>query len=125
MKMTDTRKKSDDMALDSLFEAARDAVPEPTQDFMARLAADADAEAPNFEWAAPTVAAPSFFTRASRWITATGLGGSAALGVWIGVASTDLLNELIYVDAAADDLTLSDFLPAADLASLAEIGADG
>lgn len=125
MKMTDTRKTSEAMALDRLFEAARDAVPEPTPDFMARLAADADNEAPKFKWAAPTVAEPSFYTRASRWLTAAGLTGSAALGVWIGVASTDLLNELIYFDAAADDLTLSDFLPAADLASMAEIGADG
>ena len=125
MKMTDTRKTSDDMALEWMFEAAREAAPEPTEDFMARLAADADAETPNFEWAAPTVAAPSFIKRASRWLTAAGLGGSVALGVWIGVASTDLLNDLIYFDAGADDLMISDFLPAADLASLAEIGADG
>lgn len=124
--MTEKHSHPDDTALEMLFEAAREVAPAPSPDFMSRLAADAVSAAPEFSWVTPkTHKAQSFVARASRWMTATGLAGSAALGVWIGMASPELIDEILYLDATNDEIALSDFLPSADLSEFAKIGAGG
>ena len=104
--------QKDEAALDALFDAGRSNAPEPTPDFMARLAADA-------EMALPRTVNPATPSPAPRvhWLTgfftASGLSGAAVLGVWIGFAMPETLDSFSLT--TDDSVALSTFLPGADL----------
>lgn len=112
--MTDNR-THEDAALDLMFEAARSQSPRLKPDFLARLEADALAEA---EALTPRPvakpAAPSLWDRLLPLVTASGLTATTALGVWIGLAMPDTLNTLLLQDA-----TLTSWLPTDDSTLLA------
>ena len=108
-----------DQALEALFSAAKDAAPAPTPDFMARLAMDADAALPEPEIPA-RAPAPSLLASLNGLFAASGLTGAAALGVWIGFVMPETLNTLVDGFALDDTVSLSAFLPGADLAALSE-----
>ena len=92
MKMTDP---NNDM-LDDLFAEVRSVAPEPSEDLIARVLADAVAPLPK-----PVVPPPSLFTRAldliGGWPAAGGLVAATMTGLWVGVAPP----------AAVEDLTAS------------------
>ena len=108
MKMTDDRR--DDDALDALLGAACAQPPEPTDDFMARLMADADAAMPRPVPVATPVAKP-WFRDLKAWFAASGLSGAAVLGMWIGFVMPETVNTL----TVSDEVALYSFLPGADL----------
>lgn len=108
----------DDIALDTLFEAAREARPAPAPDFLARLQADADAALPRPAAPAPRTGTP-LLSRLGGLFAASGLSGAAALGVWIGFAMPDMLNLDSYV-TTDDTVGLYAFLPGADVTALGE-----
>jgi hypothetical protein len=110
---------NDDTALDTLFRAARNARPEPTPDFLARLRADADREMPGPAAPAPRAGTP-LMSRLGGILAASGLSGAAAFGVWIGFAMPDMLNIDTMVSSADDTIGLYAFLPGADLTALGE-----
>ena len=98
-----TEADKDMMALDALFAEARDVMPRPGDDLMARILADA---ATAMRPVAAPVAAPVWApgpTRSGWRSTLAAIGGWPALGgmalatmagVWIGVAPPDRLNTL-------------------------------
>lgn len=108
-----------DQALEALFSAAKDSAPAPTSDFMARLASDADAALPKPE-APTTTPSPSMLASLKGLFAASGLTGAAALGVWIGLVMPETLNTFVDGFAVDDTVSLSAFLPGADLAALSE-----
>ncbi|MEO9823439.1 MAG: hypothetical protein ABJF50_03355 [Paracoccaceae bacterium] len=108
-----------DQALAALFSAAKDNAPTPTPDFMERLACDADAALPKYETSAPAPA-PSILSSLKGLFAASGLTVAAALGVWIGLVMPETLNTLVDGFAVDDTVSLSAFLPGADLAALSE-----
>lgn len=111
-----------DAALDALFEAARQDAPTPRPDFMARLHADADAALPS-PAPAPrsTPTTPGLLSRLGGYFAVSGLTGAAALGVWIGFVMPDLIDSAFTATAGNDEpLSLSAFLPGADLTLLTE-----
>ena len=118
--MTGKRTK-DDTALDALFDAAGRHAPAPEPAFLARLQADAEQAMP-----APAKAVPvtqpqreSVVSRFRSYFAVSGLTGAAALGVWIGLVMPDLMYPTPeFTDD--DPLTLSVFLPGADLSLLTE-----
>ena len=111
--------RSDDPALDALFDAAREAAPEPTADFLARLQVDAEASLPRPQRTASPVRGP-LMSRLGGLFAASGLSGAAALGVWIGFAMPDLLNLETFAGGAEDSVGLYAFLPGADITTLGE-----
>ena len=113
------RDKSDDIALDALFGAAREARPEPSSEFLARLEADADAALPVPPRPRPVAHAP-LMARLGGIIAASGLSGAAALGVWIGFAMPDALNLDTFMVSTEDSVGLYAFLPGADVTALGE-----
>lgn len=112
----DTRQ---DQALDALFNAAKDDAPTPTPDFLARLASDADAALPKLEMPAPS-SAPSILANLKGLFAVSGLTSAAALGVWIGLVMPETLTMLTDGYATDETVSLSAFLPGADLAALSE-----
>lgn len=108
-----------DQALDALFAAAKNTSQAPSPDFLARLASDADAAMPKADTPLPTPA-PSLLTSLKGVFAASGLTGAAALGVWIGFVMPETLNTLFDGIALDDTVSLSAFLPGADLTALAE-----
>lgn len=114
MKMVDDRK--DDDALEALFSASRTHPPEMSDDFLARLTADADAALPG---PAPIAQAPAkpMFGNLKAWFAASGLSGAAVLGMWIGFVMPEMVNTV----ALSEDVALYTFLPGADL-SVPELG---
>jgi len=113
------REKSDDLALDALFGAARDATPDPSVGFLSRLEADADMLLPRQTQPIQVVRTP-LMTRLGGLFVATGLSGAAALGVWIGFAMPDLLNLDTFVSTVDESVGLYAFLPGADVTALGE-----
>lgn len=104
----------DDQVLDALFAEARERPAAPSPDFMARLAAEAEANLPR---AAPrAVQKPGRMTWLKGLFTASGLSGAALAGVWFGFAMPEALDTL---DFSADTtVALSTFLPSADLGAV-------
>lgn len=104
------------MALERLFDACEAVGPAPSEDFLARLVADAEAllpppplrdrpREPGFGWLA-------------RFFAASGLSGAAALGVWLGFVMPDVVGTMAADLAGDDSALLTTFLPGADLAAL-------
>lgn len=110
-----------DTALEALFDVAKNKPATPSADFMARLASDADAAMP--KPAPPSLTptqGPSLWANLSGLFAASGLTGAAALGVWIGFVMPETLNTFVDGYALDDTVSLSAFLPGADLAALSE-----
>ena len=98
--MTKTDRDDDDMMLESLFEAGRAEAPVPSQDLMARILADAQANMP----------APAPIVRAARpvrrgllagllaavggWPSVATMATATVAGIWLGFAQPDTLNTL-------------------------------
>lgn len=99
----------DDIALERLFAAGR-AGPQPTDDFMARILADAAQQA------APLPQAPrrrsgvlaTLLASIGGWPAAAGMATAAATGVWLGFSSPDLVDSYV---GAAGSVALGEFLP--------------
>lgn len=112
----------DDIALDTLFRTARDNAPEPGADFLARLAADADAHCPDpLTVARPAEVAPPRRTLFERWATALVFATTAAAGVVIGVALPETL-EVPGLSISGPTAEVSGFLPGYGIALLDEEG---
>lgn len=110
-----------DHALEALFDAAKSDAPAPTPDFMALLARDADNALPKPAASiAPPATSISVLSRLKGLFAASGLTGAAALGVWIGLVMPETLSALTDGFAADETVSLSAFLPSADLAALSE-----
>ncbi len=112
-------KQTEDPALEALFEAGRAQTAQPSDAFLARLAADADAALPQPETAPPSAPPQvSILSRFKTLFAASGLSGAAALGVWIGFAMPDIVTT---VSPLSEETTeLSAFLPGADLSVFIE-----
>lgn len=123
--MHDRYSRQDDQRLEQMFAASRAKTPQPDEAFMARLADDANAHVPKFQWATPPRATSTPLRGLQTLFAAAGLAGSAALGIWIGFVSPDLLNDTLLIGVTNDELALSDFFAGADLSSISDIGADG
>ena len=110
-----------DDALDKLFSAGRSG-PQPSDALMARIAADAVAQMPQPAALAPARRrrkvglAAGLMAMLGGWPALTGMASAAAAGVWIGIASPDLID--LYGTTTQDSYTLGDFLP--DIATLAD-----
>ena len=83
--------------LDEFFEAARNAPAHPSDDLMARVAADAAREAPRP--AQPARVRPGIFETLGGWPALGGLVTATVAGVWIGVANPLGVDPLDYVGA--------------------------
>lgn len=111
MKMVENTK--DDVALDALFAAARNTPPEVSDDFLARLNADADGALPTPKTKTSDTAPPAWFGNLKGWFAASGLSGAAVFGLWIGFVMPETITNLT---ATTDDtFELYTFLPGADL----------
>ncbi len=110
--------KEDDIALDALFAAAKSDPPRASEDFLARLNADAAATTPRPESLAREPTAPSLFDRFKGWFAVSGLSGAAALGVWIGFVMPEVVTTVSPL--SEDVIELSAYLPGADLSVLSE-----
>lgn len=110
--MTDDR--TDDDALDALFQTERSRRFEPTPDFMARLEADALTSVP-----VPVVRAnpePRHTSWLAGLFTASGLSGATLAGIWIGFAMPESFETFSLASDSSVELTA--FLPGADMDSL-------
>ena len=103
--------REEDEALEALFEASRAQTPAPSDDFLARLAAEADASVPVSERPVPT--ASPLFRNLKTWFAASGLTSAAVLGLWVGFVMPDMINTLSLT--TEDSVGLYTFLPGADL----------
>ncbi len=110
--------REDDIALDALFAAAKSETPKASEDFLARLNADAVAAMPRPEHLGRNPTAPSLFDRLKGWFAVSGLSGAAALGVWIGFVMPEVVNTVSPL--SEDVIELSAYLPGADLSVLSE-----
>ncbi len=111
--MTMDKKSQNDSALDALFAAGRNAEPKASDDFLARLSADADAALPTPAPAAPARGRDAFLGRFGGWFAASGLSGAAVLGVWIGFVMPETISA--YTALTEETVGLYTFLPGADL----------
>ncbi len=112
--MTDKR-PLDDSELDGLFAAAKADAPTPSDDLIARIMADAEAQA-----AGPApVSAPKLRRLAALlaaiggWPSAAGLATAAVAGLAIGLSAPDTLDTLSggYLALADGGYQLEDLLP--------------
>ncbi len=111
--------------LEALFKASRDNPVEPGPDFMARLIADADANAPKMG-ATPSPKKVSHWARpAQNWLAASGLTAATVLGVWIGILLPETQIADIWLTGDANEIDLTAFLPGADLSQFTDPEADG
>lgn len=109
--------KTEDAALDSLFDAARSDRPEPGADFLARLNADAVAAMPR-PVPGKTPRDVSIFSRLKTLFAASGLSGAAALGIWIGFVMPDLVAPFSMV--AEDTTGITAFMSDTEFTVLSE-----
>ena len=116
--MTDPQTE-DDLALESVFRAAREARPMPDADLMARLEADADSLVPLVIVSRPDHARRSFNPFAG-FFAASSLTGAAALGLWIGFVMPDTVTALTAFQATDEGFSLTEFLPATDFSLMSE-----
>lgn len=108
----------DDTALDALFAAAKSETPQASDDFLARLNADAMAARPRPAPLAAEATAPALSDRLKGWFAVSGLSGAAALGVWIGFVMPEVVTTVSPL--SEDVIELSAYLPGADLSVLSE-----
>lgn len=125
MKMTN--KAKDDAALEALFDSARKDSPDIAPDYLARLAADADAAISR-----QNVSPETTSTGAGLWskiiaalVPASGLAAATLAGVWIGfqVPSSGLTDSFAFADDA--DFDVSAFLPVVALSGFSDLEVDG
>lgn len=109
--------KTEDTALESLFDVARSNQPEPGPDFLARLNADAVAAVPRPVPVKKTREV-SIFSRLKTLFAASGLSGAAALGIWIGFVMPDLVAPFSMV--TEDTTGITAFMSDADFSVLSE-----
>ena len=125
MKMTDDTKN--DLALETLFQSARDEASGVTPDFMARLVADADAaiEEQNPRPVTASVEPGLWSKLINALVPVSGLAAATLTGVWIGfqVPSNGITDGLVFSDDA--DFDVSAFLPAAALSGFSDLEIDG
>lgn len=107
--------KDDDQGLNAYFEAGRDAAPQPSQALLARIMADAEAQAVQV----PALSRPALFSSLwaaiGGWPAAAGLVTATLVGLWIGVyqpAGLDLLADSYL--GSGEDSYLTDLMPAFD-----------
>jgi hypothetical protein len=124
MMMTNDAK--DDLALEALFEGARNNAPGLSPDFMARLEADADAVIAKQTTPMAVTTTISLWARiAAAMVPVSGLAAATLAGVWIGfhVPSSDFADGLAFGDSA--DFDVSAFLPAVALSGFSDLEVDG
>jgi hypothetical protein len=98
----------DDATLEALFEAARAEAPVPSEALLARIMADADAEAGLRDRPAPVPARRNrgliavVIGALGGWPAVAGMATATVAGIWVGFAAPDQLNTL------AGGLLLSD-----------------
>ncbi len=98
MKMTNDKHDMNDFDLDEVFASARRAEPVLSDDFMARILADAAMV--HEERSAPTVAKAletggflaMLWSMLGGWAGTGGLAAAAVAGLWIGIAPPDALS---------------------------------
>lgn len=110
--------KTEDIALDKLFAAAKSEMPSAPDAFLARLKADADTSLPKPTSLATTPSKPSVLENLKGWFAVSGLSGAAALGVWIGFIMPEVVTTISPL--SQDVVELSTYLPGADLSVLSE-----
>ena len=104
----------EDAALDALFASGHVDAPKASDDFLARLTADAHAALPR---PIPVVPPPAPFLGGLKgWFAASGLSGAAVLGVWIGFVMPDAISD--FTTLTDETVGLYTFLPGADLSAL-------
>ncbi|GKY88603.1 hypothetical protein [Sinisalibacter aestuarii] len=90
----------DDMALEALFEASRTEAPLPSEALLARIMADAEAEAAARERPAQSPVRPRTGVIAAvlgvlgGWPAVAGMVTATVAGIWVGFAAPDQLNTL-------------------------------
>ncbi len=110
-----TTDKRDEFGLDAYFTDAQNATPQPSEALLARIMADAEAQAVQ----APVPVRPARFTSLwaaiGGWPSAAGLVTATLVGVWIGVYQPAGLDQLAdsYL-GSGDDSYLVDLMPAFD-----------
>ena len=110
--MVSDRDNREDAALDALFAAADNARPVPSDAFLRRLEADADAAMPVTAGPAPVRGGQNDWLLGLKgFFAAAGLSGAAVLGLWIGFVMPDTLAPF----TAEESVGLYTFLPGADL----------
>lgn len=113
MKMTNDKTELNDFELDEVFAAARREAPAVSEDFMARIVADAFKV--QDEFSAPAVETEDerlslfemLWDMLGGWAGAGGLVAAAATGLWIGIAppnALSLIDEAIW--GSSVDLTV-------------------
>lgn len=107
--------------LEELFASARRDSNAPNPRFMHSLNADMERWVPRrSESGAPFEYHRPILTPLWRYVTASGLVGAAALGVWIGLLIPDTLNDAAEGYLASETFGIEAFLPYADLTALTE-----
>lgn len=125
------REALSDADLEALFEAGRGAAPIPSQALVARIMADAEAEA--LRRAQPPAPARGLVARIldglGGWPAMAGMATATLAGVWLGFAAPDSLNALagglLLPDSATETTSydLEDIVPGyGGLAALFEEG---
>ncbi|MEM1386146.1 MAG: dihydroorotate dehydrogenase [Pseudomonadota bacterium] len=108
---------ADEEALEAFFASARRAAPIPSGKVMARIAAAGEAQAhasaslpTSSEAAGPMQALIArAFATIGGWAGAAGLSAAAAAGVYIGLASPEILAGLLPVDTVSSDALLPSY----------------
>ena len=125
MKMTNEDKS--DLALEAMFQSAREGAGELEPAFLARLTLDADTAISELAVeSGAQIETPSLWARiTAALVPASGLAAATLAGVWIGfqVPSTALADGLTFDDTA--DFDVSAFLPAVALSGFSEEEVDG
>ncbi|WP_421703995.1 dihydroorotate dehydrogenase [Aliiroseovarius sp.] len=98
--MTNTDRDDDDKMLESFFEAGRADAPVPSQDLMARILADAQANMPApAPLARPATPARRGFlvgllAAVGGWPSVATMATATVAGIWLGFAQPDTLSNL-------------------------------
>lgn len=118
--MADNEHQSQNNVVEALFEAGRRGTPALSEDFLARLEADMDAQLPS---AKPSSARSDWGMTFSWWprlFAASGLAGAALAGVWIGFAMPETFNALAGSYVAAEAYGIEAFLPQTAFGALSD-----
>lgn len=108
--------RQDDAALEALFAAARTDPPEASDDFLAKLTADAEGAVSTAKTATSPLMPSPFLGGIKGLFAASGLSGAAVLGVWIGFVMPETIGE--WTTTTDETVALYTFLPGADLTAL-------
>jgi hypothetical protein len=109
MTMADERKMEDAEALDAAFDALRVATPDPSDDLLARIAAEGEALRPTPPKRRQRGAFSGLFDQIGGWPSLAGFAAASAAGLYIGIAAPDLLSLPQFGEATEYDL--GDLMP--------------